>query len=90
MIELSPLVAPRAASVPTRPALEPPPDRAAAPVVSLANLSGGRQVVHRLRKSLKREFGTVRPARSCEQLDAMEAWPACAELARIMHPLYLC
>ena len=62
----------------------------AAPVVSMANVSGGKVVVHKLRKRLKTEFGTVRPARKCETLDPMEAWPECAELVRLLHPLYMC
>lgn len=32
-----------------------------APVVSMRNVSGGKVVVHKLRKRLKTEFGTVRP-----------------------------
>ena len=32
-----------------------------APVVDMKNVSGGRVVVHKLRKRLKTEFGTVRP-----------------------------
>lgn len=32
-----------------------------APVVSMKNVSGGKVVIHKLRKRLKTEFGTVRP-----------------------------
>lgn len=35
------------------------------PVISMANVTGGKVVVHKLRKRLKTEFGTVRPPRSC-------------------------
>ena len=43
-----------------------------------------------LRKRLYTEFGTVRPARSCSLMHPMDEWPACAELLRRMHPLFLC
>jgi len=62
----------------------------AAAVVSMANVSGGRKVVHKLRKRLKTEFGTVRPPRSCDKMQPMDEWPECAELLRMLHPLYLC
>ena len=62
-----------------------------APVVSMANLSAsGKGVVHKVRKRLKTEFGTVRPPRRCEIMQSMDAWPSCAELLRLLHPLYLC
>ena len=35
-------------------------------------------------------FGTVRRPRACESTDAMLQWPACAELVRTLHPLYVC
>ena len=60
------------------------------PVVSMANITGGRTVVHRLRKRLKTEFGTVRPPRSCDKLQPMDEWPVCAEMLSLLHPLYLC
>ena len=62
----------------------------AAPVVSMANVSGGKVVVHKLRKRLKTEFGTVRPPRSCDRLQPMDEWPPCKELLTLLHPLYVC
>ena len=62
----------------------------AAPVVTMANVTGGKVVVHKLRKRLKTEFGTVRPPRACNQLAPMDGSPDCAELLRVLHPLYLC
>lgn len=35
-------------------------------------------------------FSTVRQPRACEATDAMAQWPACAELVRRLHPLYVC
>jgi hypothetical protein len=67
-----------------------PAEVTTAPVVSMANISGGRVTVHKLRKRLKTEFGTVRPPRRCDTLQPMDDSPACAELLRLMHPLYLC
>jgi len=61
-----------------------------APVVSMRNVSGGKVVVHKLRKRLKTEFGTVRPPRSCDQLVSMGNSPDCAEMLRLLHPLYVC
>lgn len=54
-----------------------------------ANVTGGKAVVHKIRKRLKAEFGTVRPPRACDQLAPMPE-PECAELLRLLHPLYLC
>jgi hypothetical protein len=151
----------------------------ASPVVSMANVTGGKVVVHKLRKRLKTEFGTVRPVsatskreswafrlpsvslpstvtqpsahtrsvrlpplpfrayhyplrlhlcsilhlrsppplslsslaghqscwrrhgvclcgfslaqpRQCNELRSMDEWPECAELLRLLHPIYLC
>ena len=62
----------------------------AAPVVSMANVTGGKAVVHKLRKRLKTEFGTVRPPRSCDKMQPMDEWPVCAELLKLLHPVYLC
>ena len=62
----------------------------AAPVVSMANVTGGKAVVHRLRKRLKTEFGTVRPPRACDKVEPMLDWPMCAEMIQLLHPLYLC
>ena len=45
---------------------------------------------NKLRKRLKTEFGTVRPPRACNQLAPMDNSPECAELLRVLHPLYLC
>ena len=61
-----------------------------APIVAMSRVRGNRTLTHRLRSRMKTEFGTVRPARKCEKLDPMDGWPACAELIRITHPLYLC
>lgn len=61
-----------------------------APVVAMANVHGNKTVVHKLRKRLKTEFGTVRPPRACDQLQPMDEWPECAELLRLLHPLYMC
>jgi hypothetical protein len=61
-----------------------------APVVSMKNVTGGKVVVHKLRKRLKTEFGTVRPPRKCDTLEPMEKWPECAELLRLLHPVYMC
>ena len=59
-------------------------------MVTMSNVSGGKQVVHRLRKRLKTEFGTVRPPRTCEQLQPMTEWPVCAEMMQMLYPLYMC
>jgi hypothetical protein len=61
-----------------------------APVVTMTNISGGRAVVHKLRKRLKTEFGTVRPPRSCDTTRPMDEWPPCAELLKLLDPLYVC
>ena len=45
---------------------------------------------HALRAQLKQTFGTVRQKRKCDKLDSMAAWPVCAELIQLLHPLYLC
>ena len=60
------------------------------PLVSMANLTGGKAVVHKLRKRLKTEFGTVRAPRRCETVQPMEEWPACAELLQLLHPVFVC
>ena len=60
------------------------------PIVSMANVTGGKAVVHKIRKRLKTEFGTVRPPRTCDSMATMDEWPACAELLRLLHPIYNC
>lgn len=58
-------------------------------VVSMANVTG-RGAVHKLRKRLKTEFGTVRPPRACNTLQPIEASSSCTELLQLLHPLYVC
>jgi len=48
------------------------------------------EIPRRMRNRLKVEFGTVRPPRTCNTLQPMLDWPVCAELVRLMHPLYMC
>ena len=51
---------------------------------TLLNSSG------KLRKRLKFEFGTGSRPRACNTLQPMLEWPVCAELVRLMNPLYVC
>ena len=44
----------------------------------------------KLRKRLKFEFGTGSRPRACNTLQPMLEWPVCAELVRLMSPLYVC
>lgn len=59
-------------------------------IIAMAQAKGNKTLVHKLRSRMKTEYGTVRPARKCEALDPMRGWPACAELVRLTHPLYMC